>query len=104
MLILNICGGEPTLREDLPDICRLAVEHLSPNIIHFPTNCLSPELIEKQVEAILKVIPVDIKFIRYQEIEKLRRKEYNSNRILMVPLIFFHLNFQWIFKGALGPI
>jgi MoaA/NifB/PqqE/SkfB family radical SAM enzyme len=62
LLILNICGGEPTLREDLPEICRLAAVHLKPNIIHFPTNCLSPDLVEKRVRDILAKIPSNIKF------------------------------------------
>jgi MoaA/NifB/PqqE/SkfB family radical SAM enzyme len=61
ILVLNICGGEPTLREDLPEICRLAAVHLRPNIIHFPTNCLSPESLEKRVSGILKLIPSNIK-------------------------------------------
>jgi MoaA/NifB/PqqE/SkfB family radical SAM enzyme len=61
ILVLNICGGEPTLREDLPEICRLAAVHLRPNIIHFPTNCLSPESLEKRVKGILELIPSEIK-------------------------------------------
>jgi MoaA/NifB/PqqE/SkfB family radical SAM enzyme len=49
----NISGGEPFLRKDLSDIIRLAIEHLSPGIIHIPTNALMPDTIEREVRKML---------------------------------------------------
>lgn len=57
----NICGGEPFLREDIGDICRLAVKYIKPAVIHSPTNCLAPEKIEAGVKDILSKIPEDVK-------------------------------------------
>src|SRR3989344_735412 len=56
IFLFNICGGEPFLRDDLAEICRLAVKYLKPNVIHIPTNCLSPQRIEKTTKQILKNI------------------------------------------------
>jgi len=61
VLLLNVVGGEPTLRDDLPAICELAARHLRPSIIHMPTNCLAPSKIEHQVREILKRIPTSTK-------------------------------------------
>ena len=55
-VFFNISGGEPFLRDDLPDIVALALEHLRPNIVHIPTNALMPERIERQVRAMLEHI------------------------------------------------
>ena len=41
----NISGGEPYLRDDLPDIIALACKHLKPRIIHIPTNAIAFERI-----------------------------------------------------------
>lgn len=49
----NVSGGEPFLRKDLSEIISLAIEHLTPNIIHIPTNALMPEVIERQVGEVL---------------------------------------------------
>ena len=40
----NISGGEPFLRQEIPDIVRLACKYLTPNVIHVPTNALTPSL------------------------------------------------------------
>lgn len=56
LFLLNICGGEPFLREDLPEICGLACEYLTPRVIHSPTNCLAPKQIEERVIGILERI------------------------------------------------
>jgi len=50
----NISGGEPFLRDDLVDIVNLAVEHLTPRIVHIPTNGLMPQRIRDTVEQILR--------------------------------------------------
>lgn len=52
LYFLNISGGEPFLREDLAEIIRLAKRHLSPNIIHIPSNRLAVDLIERRVKEI----------------------------------------------------
>ena len=50
---VNISGGEPFLRKDLPDIVALANELLTPGVIHIPTNALGPERIQEMTEDIL---------------------------------------------------
>jgi MoaA/NifB/PqqE/SkfB family radical SAM enzyme len=52
----NISGGEPFLRQDLPEIVAAACKHLKPAVIHTPTNALSPRLIEDGVAEILEII------------------------------------------------
>jgi len=49
----NISGGEPFLRDDLEEIVGLALEYLTPRIIHIPTNALMPARIADAVERIL---------------------------------------------------
>jgi MoaA/NifB/PqqE/SkfB family radical SAM enzyme len=49
----NISGGEPFLRKDIPQIIELAMEHLTPRIVHSPTNAiLSTRIRDKTVEAL----------------------------------------------------
>ncbi|HUT04122.1 MAG TPA: radical SAM protein [bacterium] len=52
----NISGGEPFLRDDLPNIVALALAHLRPSIVHIPTNALMPGRIERQVSEMLEHI------------------------------------------------
>lgn len=52
----NVSGGEPFLRDDLPEIVRLACRHLHPAVIHIPTNALLPGRIESQTSQMLDVI------------------------------------------------
>jgi MoaA/NifB/PqqE/SkfB family radical SAM enzyme len=56
LYFLNISGGEPFLRGDLTEIIRLAKRHLSPNIIHIPSNGLAVDLIERRVKEILEIL------------------------------------------------
>jgi MoaA/NifB/PqqE/SkfB family radical SAM enzyme len=51
--IFNISGGEPFLRPDLPKIIQSACRHLTPGIIHIPTNGISGKRIENQILKIL---------------------------------------------------
>ncbi|MFX0201995.1 MAG: radical SAM protein, partial [Candidatus Hodarchaeota archaeon] len=44
---LNISGGEPFLRPDLPQIIQLACKYLTPAIVHIPTNALTPQRIAR---------------------------------------------------------
>ena len=53
---LNISGGEPFLRNDLPEIIKLAMRYLRPHIIHIPTNAFLPEKIETMTRNILKIM------------------------------------------------
>ncbi len=50
----NISGGEPFMRLDLAEICRLAFMHLKPNLISLPTNSLAPRTIEHTTLKILE--------------------------------------------------
>jgi len=52
----NISGGEPFLREDLPQIVELACEYLKPRVIHTPTNAIMPDRIEAHTRAILEIV------------------------------------------------
>ena len=52
----NITGGEPFLRRDLPQIIELACKHLRPQVVHTPTNALTPELIERRMREIMTII------------------------------------------------
>lgn len=54
--IFNISGGEPFLRADLVELVEAACRHLSPGIIHIPTNALSPPLILEKVSAIIDIL------------------------------------------------
>jgi MoaA/NifB/PqqE/SkfB family radical SAM enzyme len=53
---LNISGGEPYLRSDLPEIIRLGCRYLRPRIIHIPTNALAPEKIRDLTIQCLEII------------------------------------------------
>jgi MoaA/NifB/PqqE/SkfB family radical SAM enzyme len=54
LYFLNISGGEPFMRADLPEIVRLACIHLRPRLIHIPTNALAPRFIERSTRQILE--------------------------------------------------
>ncbi|MBW1803454.1 MAG: radical SAM protein, partial [Deltaproteobacteria bacterium] len=54
--IFNVSGGEPFIRPDFVDIIRLACRHLTPGIIHIPTNALAANRIENQINDILDII------------------------------------------------
>lgn len=52
----NISGGEPFLRQDLPQIVKAACKYLKPAVIHTPTNAIMPRRIEEKVVEILEII------------------------------------------------
>jgi len=52
----NISGGEPFLRNDLPEIVDLACRYLTPRVIHTPTNAIATELVLKQTRKILEIM------------------------------------------------
>ncbi len=54
---LTIGGGEPFLREDLPDICKIFSRNNETKRISIPTNCLLPEKIFDLTRKILESCP-----------------------------------------------
>jgi len=89
VFLLNICGGEPFLRDDLDEICKLAAKYLKPAVIHSPTNCLAPEKIADITERILQKIPDHIHLTIKLSIDgvgkkhdKIRGVEGNFEKIL----------------------
>jgi len=52
----NVSGGEPFLRADLPEIIELAITHLSPRMVHIPTNAIATKKIKKAVLDILSIM------------------------------------------------
>ena len=44
---LTLGGGEPFLRKDLPDICRIFYTNNGVGAFSIPTNALSPDVIRK---------------------------------------------------------
>jgi len=50
---LHLSGGEPFLRNDLPEICTVFFENNNAKNIAIPTNCLLPEKIYKTTKKIL---------------------------------------------------
>lgn len=57
MLILNLTGGEPYLREDLPEIVRLFRKHTGVDIIAIPSNGFATERILKTINKLLEDFP-----------------------------------------------
>ncbi len=53
---LSFSGGEPFMREDLPEIVKTFIEHCQPDIIDIPTNGGLVERIEQSVPRILDVM------------------------------------------------
>ncbi len=51
---LNLSGGEPTIRKDLPEIIRAALPTLRPRIVHMPTNAITPARVEQTVARTLE--------------------------------------------------
>jgi MoaA/NifB/PqqE/SkfB family radical SAM enzyme len=54
--VFNISGGEPFLRNDLREIVDLACRHLTPGVIHIPTNAIAVKRVEKQALEILQLL------------------------------------------------
>jgi len=52
----NVSGGEPYLRDDLPEIIGLALRHLKPKVIHIPTNAIASEKIKDLTVRCLEVL------------------------------------------------
>lgn len=57
LLWLSFSGGEPTLREDLPQIARAFERHCRPSFVLLSTNGLDPERTVRTVEGLLAAAP-----------------------------------------------
>lgn len=57
---LALSGGEPTLRDDLPDICELFCINNKVSNIHLPTNGLASKIIKERISEILKKIDCNL--------------------------------------------
>jgi MoaA/NifB/PqqE/SkfB family radical SAM enzyme len=53
-LELILTGGEPFIREDIAEICQMAIEHLRPKIIIIPSNGILTKKIVSDIEKILR--------------------------------------------------
>ncbi len=54
--VFNISGGEPFLRSDITEIITAACHHLSPGVVHIPTNAIAKERIERKTKEILETL------------------------------------------------
>jgi MoaA/NifB/PqqE/SkfB family radical SAM enzyme len=52
----NLSGGEPFLRNDLPELVESAVKYLKPAIIHIPTNAIATDRILSHTGTILGML------------------------------------------------
>ena len=52
----NISGGEPFMRDDLPEIVELACKYLKPRVVHTPTNAILSDKIVRDTERIVRVV------------------------------------------------
>lgn len=52
----NISGGEPFMRDDLPEIVELACKYLKPKVVHSPTNAILSEKIIRETERIIQIV------------------------------------------------
>ena len=57
LLQLSLTGGEPFLRDDLPEICKIFIGNNRPNYITIPTNASMPERIREVTEKIISQNP-----------------------------------------------
>lgn len=52
----NLSGGEPFMRDDLPEIVELACKYLKPRVVHTPTNAILSDKIIRETERIIKIV------------------------------------------------
>lgn len=52
----NMSGGEPFMRDDLPEIVELACKYLKPRVVHTPTNAILSAKIIKNTEKIIQIV------------------------------------------------
>jgi MoaA/NifB/PqqE/SkfB family radical SAM enzyme len=54
--VFNVSGGEPFLRSDITEIIRAACDHMSPGVVHIPTNAIARDRIERKTTEILETL------------------------------------------------
>ena len=54
--VFNVSGGEPFLRPDIVNIIAAACQHLSPGVVHIPTNAIAGDRIERKTIDILNIL------------------------------------------------
>jgi len=86
---LTLGGGEPFLRDDLVEICRIFSENNQTRKIIIPTNSLSTERILDSTRKILKSCPVKLKIVLSldgvgQVHDRIRGVEGNFNKVLEI--------------------
>lgn len=52
----NMSGGEPFMRDDLPEIVALACKYLKPKVVHTPTNAILSDKIIRNTEKIIHIV------------------------------------------------
>lgn len=52
----NMSGGEPFMRNDLPEIVDLACRYLKPRVVHTPTNAILSDRIIENTEKIIHIV------------------------------------------------
>ena len=52
----NMSGGEPFMRDDLPEIVELACKYLKPRVVHTPTNAILSDKIVRDTERIIRIV------------------------------------------------
>ena len=52
----NMSGGEPFMRDDLPEIVELACRYLKPKVVHTPTNAILSDKIVENTENIIHIV------------------------------------------------
>jgi len=99
---LSICGGEPFLRDDIDEICRLASKYVKPKIIHMPTNCLAPDKIERLTKSILQKIPKNVHLTIKMSLDGIGKKhdeirgvKGNFDKVVQVHDILVNLRKQY---------
>ncbi|OGI17227.1 MAG: radical SAM protein [Candidatus Moranbacteria bacterium RBG_19FT_COMBO_42_6] len=85
---LILSGGEPFLKPDLAQLCRLAAKYLEPKIINIPTNGYLYQIIPSRVEEILAAAPKSKVVINFsldgvgEAHDKIRNLEGNFENLL----------------------
>lgn len=57
MQYVTLGGGEPYLRRDIDEICKIFYKNNNAEIFSIPTNCLTPQLIKDRTEKMLNACP-----------------------------------------------
>jgi MoaA/NifB/PqqE/SkfB family radical SAM enzyme len=57
LLYLTISGGEPLLRDDLPEICAIFTQYTKIKHVTIPSNAFNPDKLESVIKKILQLCP-----------------------------------------------